>query len=192
MESSVFNPRIFLGTVATVGVLAVTAAVPAFAANKPSDHHPIKQGGIVSTSVVPTAAPGGPLGTVLGSTPAGGLLGALSGLPLVGPLFTAFSNGMTSGASGENPVSGALHGLTTGTGLSSIASGVGGAVGGTIDSIAKAIPGGSQVTGLLPGGSVTGALNGLTGGLTNGALSGITNAVPGVGSLVNGLPKVGG
>jgi hypothetical protein len=194
MESSVFNPRIFLGTVAAASVLVITAAVPAMASPRPADHHPLKA--VVGTAVAPvrSVTDSTPVSTpasgLLNGTPAGGILGALSTIPLVGPLFSAFSNGVTGGASDENPVSGALHGLSSGTGLSSIASGFGGAVGGTIDSIAKAIPGGTTVTGLLPGGSVTGALNGLT-NATNGALSGITNAVPGVGSLTGGLPKLG-
>ena len=198
MESYVFNPRIILGTVATASVLVVSAAMPAFAAGKSADHHPIRQGGIVGTVTAPVQSATGstPAGSALNNTPVGGLLGALSSIPVVGPLFAAFSNGVSGGSADENPISGALHGLSTGTGLGSIASGFGGAVGGTIDSIAKAIPGGSTVTGLLPGGSVTGALNNLTGGLTNGltngALSGITNAVPGVGSLTNALPKAGG
>jgi hypothetical protein len=195
MESSLFNPRIFLGTVATAGVLAVSVAVPAltvpaFASDQPSGHA-AKPIDIVGTVLKPVQGVTTPAGNALNNTPVGGFLGALSGLPLVGPLFSAFTSGATSGASGENPISGALHGLSTGTGLNSIASGFGGAVGGTIDSIAKAIPGGSSVTGLLPGGSATGALNGITGGLTSGALSGITNAVPGVGSVTKALPKLG-
>jgi hypothetical protein len=194
MESSVFNPRIFLGSVATAGVLVAGAAVPAFASGQLSHHHPLKPTGVVSatspiqgvTAPVQGAVGGTPAGSALSSTPAGGLLGALAGLPIVGPLFSAFSDGISGGSAAENPVSGALHGLSTGTGLSSVASGLGGAVGGTIDSIAKAIPGGSKITSLLPGGSVTGTLNGITGGL-----SGITNAVPGIGSVTGALPKAG-
>jgi hypothetical protein len=197
MESSVFNPRIFLGTIAAAGVLVVTAAVPAMATDKPSGHHPAKPVTIVGTVVKPvqSAAGGTPASNALNNTPAGGFLGILSGIPLVGPLFSAFSAGVTGGSADENPVTGALHGLSTGTGLSSLASGFGGAIGGTIDSIAKAIPGGSTVTGLLPGGSVSSTLNGLTNGtlngLTSGAVSGLTNAVPGVGSITNALPKLG-
>jgi hypothetical protein len=210
MESFVFNPRIFLGTIAAAGVLVVTAAVPAMA-DKPSEHHhQLKATVVVGTVVKPVQSPAGngpssngPAGNgavgngPAGSTsnaPAGGFLGALSGIPLIGPLISAFSPAVTGGSTGVNSVTGTLHGLGTGTGLGSVASGLGSAVGGTIDSIAKAIPGGSTVTGLLPGGSVSSTLNGLTGGIlngaTNGALSGITNAVPGVGSITNALPKL--
>jgi hypothetical protein len=194
MESSVFNPRIFLGSVATAGVLVVGAAMPAFAAGQLSHHHPLKQAEVVAatspvhgvTTPVQGALGGTPAGSALSSTPAGGILGALAGLPVIGPLFSAFADGISGGSADENPLSGALHGLSTGTGLGSVASGIGGAVGGTIDSIAKAIPGGSKITSLLPGGSATGALNGITGGL-----SGITNAVPGIGSVTSALPKAG-
>jgi hypothetical protein len=188
MEFSVFNPRIFVGTIAVAGVLAVSAAMPAFAVDKPTGHHPAKPIDVVGTVVKPVQNATGntPASAAVNNTPVGGFLGALSGLPLVGPLFSAFSAGVTGGSADDNPVTGALHGLSTGSGLNSIASGFGGAVGGTIDSIAKAIPGASTVTGLLPGGSVTGALN----GITNGALSGLTNAVPGIGSVTNALPKL--
>jgi hypothetical protein len=186
----VFNSRTFFGTIAAAGVLVVSVAAPALASDKPTDH-PAKPIDIIGTVLKPVQGVienGTPASSALNNTPAGSLLGALSAIPLVGPLFSAFSSGVAGGASDENPITGTLHGLSTGTGLSSVASGFGGAVGGTIDSIAKAIPGGSTVTGLLPGGSVTGTLN----GITNGALSGLTNAVPGLGSLSNGLGSATG
>jgi hypothetical protein len=210
MESFVFNPRTIVGSFTVAGVLAVSAAMPAFAADKPYHHQQLKPVAVVRTE--PKAAPPvtgatGPVSGLVNNTPAGGLLGALAGLPIVGPLFGGTVgnlgnsvNGATSGlgnavnglgnAAGGNPVSGALHGVTSG-GLGSITSGLTNTVGGAVDGVAKAVPGGNLVTGLLPGGSVTGALNGLTNGL-NGAVSGITNAVPGLGSITGALPKVGG
>jgi hypothetical protein len=187
MESSVFNPRIFLGTAAAAGVLVVGSAVPAMAATKHSDHHPLKQTVSVAKGAVPTLQ--GVTGTLLPSVlnnppvtnPIASLLG---GIPIIGGLF--------GGTAGTDPVSGVLHGITSGGGIGSIVSGATGAVGGTIDGVAKALPGGSTVTGLLPGGSASSALSNLTGGITNGALGAITNAVPGVGSLTSSLPKLGG
>jgi hypothetical protein len=193
MESSVFNPRIFVGTIAAAGILAAGAATPAFAAGRPAEHQakPIHIVRALPTIVPVPAAPNIPvIGGVMSGNPASGLLGALEGLPVAGPVFAA----LLGGPGDQNPVSGALHGLTAGSGLSSAVSGVGNAVGGTIDSVAKAVPGGNMVTGLLPGGSATGALNGLTStlnGLTGG-LSGLTNAVPALGSITGALPKAGG
>jgi hypothetical protein len=200
----VFNPRTIVGTITAAGVLSVTAAMPAFAAAKPYHHQQLKPIAIVRTD--PKTAPPvtNPVGEVLNSTPAGGLLGALAGLPIVGPLFgSTVGNPGSSGGLGNlgaavpgslpdfGSAAGTLHNVTSGSGLSSITSGLTSTVGGAVDSVAKAVPGGNVVTGLLPGGSVTGALNGLTNGL-NGAVSGITNAVPGLGSITNALPKSGG
>lgn len=217
-----FNPRIFIGAVATASVLAITAATPAFAAGKPSGH-PAKIGG-TSTAVAPARSATGSTpaaSTPTGSTPTGstsavstsaasalasmaadGLLGALPGASFADPLLSdvmpgvgggAAGTGVSNGAVGQSQVNSTLHGLTSGSGLStgsgpgSITSGFGGAV----DSVGDTLPAGGTVTGLLAGDSVDGALNNSTGGLTNGALSGITNAVPGVGSVTNALPEVG-
>jgi hypothetical protein len=201
----VFNPRTIVGSFTVAGVLAVSAAMPAFAADKPYHHAVVKPIAIVRTvprALPPVTGATSPVSGVLNSTPAGGLLGALAGLPIVGPLFGStvgtVSNGLggaTGGlgglTNGLGNATGALHGVTSGGGLGSITSGLTNTVGGAVDGVAKAVPGGSLVTGLLPGGSVTGALNGITSGL-NGAVSGITNAVPGLGSVTGALPKVGG
>ncbi|HEY1624645.1 MAG TPA: hypothetical protein VGG16_12670 [Streptosporangiaceae bacterium] len=189
MEFSVFNPRIFFGSVATAGVLLVGASVPAMAATHHADHHPLKQAHVVSTGTNPVQGiVSTPISGIV-TTPAGGLLGALAALPIVGPLFGGATgivggaigsvSGAVGGAAGGNPISNTLHGIGGG-GLNSVTSGITNTVGGAIDSITKVVPGANAVTGLLPGGSVTGALNGLTGGIT-GAVGGVAGSLPKIG-----------
>ena len=195
-----FNPRIFFGTVAAAGVLAASAAMPAFAAGGPAGHRSLSPIDVVGTAFKTGQAVGEniPASSALNGASADGLLGALSGVPLIGPLISAFpalsafsalstgatgATGAAGGTADGNPVTGVPHGASAGTGLSSMTSGVGGTVGGTTGPVAKTVPGGSTVTGLMPG---------LTAGTVGGALSGISNAVPAAGSITSTLLEAGG
>jgi hypothetical protein len=194
MEYSVFNTRVFFGTIAAAGVFAAGAAVPAMAAapgHRPASHpksavtatKPVSDlGGLVNGALPNVSLPGGP--------PAAGPLGGLEGLPIVGPLLAGLLGGPISpGAlTGGNPVSGILHNVT------GAVPGLGNVVGtatNALNGVKTSLPAGgaSGVLRSLPVvGSLTGNLPGV--GSVTGALSGLTNAVPGLGSLT--APLLGG
>lgn len=170
-----FKSRIFLGTIAAAGILAGATAAPALASARP--HHVVKPAGVASGSTV-----GGLAGTLTGAAPVTGVLSALSGVPILGPLLAGLTSAAPGGATSQtDPVSSAVHGVTsTVSGLSSGA----GAVSGTVSSVTgtlKSVPLLGQLVGALPAaGSVT------------GALSSITSAIPDASAITGLLPASNG